>query len=295
VKAGFDLKMQGSHKPGGAIPPGRAAYTLIELLVVVAIIAILASLLLPALARAKVEGKKAVCISNFHQLQLAWQLYTDDHNDRFPLNDLRSVQGEVESDPNWVAGWMQRQDNWLDNTNGTKMIKTFGGIGSYLNDVKIFKCPSDQSLAKIGGRQLPRVRSVAMNDYFGGQNGDIDPNGDPTSYHYQTSANLLAHPPLENGAVFIDTHEDSIASGFFQVAPPFAPWWEGFPGNRHAGATISFSDGHVICHRWLDERTKMPISGVQLPSMKQPGNKDIHWLQERATAVKPNGMIYPPN
>jgi hypothetical protein len=190
---------------------------------------------------------------------------------------------------------MQRQDNWLDNTNGTKMIKTFGGIGSYLNDVKIFKCPSDQSLAKIGGRQLPRVRSVAMNDYFGGQNGDIDPNGDPTSYHYQTSANLLAHPPLENGAVFIDTHEDSIASGFFQVAPPFAPWWEGFPGNRHAGATISFSDGHVICHRWLDERTKMPISGVQLPSMKQPGNKDIHWLQERATAVKPNGMIYPPN
>ena len=110
-----------------------------------------------------------------------------------------------------------------------------------------------------------------------------------------TPEKLLAHPPAETGAVFIDTHEDSIASGFFLVEAPFAPWWDSFPANRHGGATISFTDGHVICHRWLDERTRVPVTGVHVSPMKQPGNKDIRWLQERATAVKPGGMIYPDN
>jgi prepilin-type processing-associated H-X9-DG protein len=67
--------------------------------------------------------------------------------------------------------------------------------------------------------------------------------------------------------------EDSIASGFFLVEAPFAPWWDSFPGSRHGGATISFTDGHVICHRWLDERTRVPVTGIHVSPMKQPGNK----------------------
>jgi prepilin-type processing-associated H-X9-DG protein len=174
------------------------------------------------------------------------------------------------------------------------MLKTFGGLGCYLNEAKVFKCPGDRSLAKINGGQYPRVRSVAMNNYFHGLS-YVNSNDDPTSYHYQITAHLLAHPPSETGAIFIDTHEDSIGSGCYTIEPPFSPWWDGFPANRHSGGTISFTDGHVICHRWLDERTRVPVTGVQTSPMKQPNNKDIHWLQERATAVKPNGMIYPSN
>jgi prepilin-type N-terminal cleavage/methylation domain-containing protein len=273
----------------------RAAFTLIELLVVIAIIAVLAALLLPVIARAKLEGRKAACISNFRQLQLAWQMYTDDHSGRFPLNHVSIGQGELEVNPNWVAGWMQRQDDWPDNTNSLKMLRTFGGIGCYLNEAKVFKCPGDRSIAKINGKQYPRIRSVAMNLYFDGAQSGIDPNDDPTSYHYKTIEAVVAHPPDETGVIFIDTHEDSIAHGGFPVERPFAPWWEAFPGNRHAGATISFTDGHVICHRWLDERTRAPVTGVHISPTKQPGNRDIRWLQERATAVKPNGMIYPSN
>ena len=62
-----------------------AAFTLIELLVVVAIIAVLASLLLPALASARVAAKRAGCVSNERQLYLAWQTYIDDADDRLPL------------------------------------------------------------------------------------------------------------------------------------------------------------------------------------------------------------------
>jgi len=65
-----------SQKPHG--------FTLIELLVVVAVIAILAAMLLPALSKAREKARQAVCMSNLRQLGLAFQMYWQDYNENFP-------------------------------------------------------------------------------------------------------------------------------------------------------------------------------------------------------------------
>lgn len=64
---------------------GKRGFTLIELLVVVAIIAILAAMLLPALSKARERARTAVCMSNLKQLGLAFIMYLDNHDEYFPI------------------------------------------------------------------------------------------------------------------------------------------------------------------------------------------------------------------
>ena len=70
------------------------AFTLIELLVVISIIALLVSILMPALAKAREQAKQAVCLINLRNLSLAWTLYAD-NNDGKLSNGSKGRHGEI--------------------------------------------------------------------------------------------------------------------------------------------------------------------------------------------------------
>jgi prepilin-type N-terminal cleavage/methylation domain-containing protein len=87
-------------------------FTLIELLVVIAIMAILAAILLPALAHAKIKAQDTSCGNNLSQLQKAWIMYAADNGDAIPPNRLVAQGSDFVSDRgSWVVG-----NAWLDLT-----------------------------------------------------------------------------------------------------------------------------------------------------------------------------------
>src|SRR5689334_20016179 len=153
-------------------------FTLVELLVVIAVIAILASLLLPALNRARSKAEGIYCLNNTKQLLVAWHVYADDHNDLLAYNvggnGLRGVAPDTKL--NWVDNIMSWDTSNSDNTNLTTI--TDASLGSYASSVAIYRCPSDRVLSdkqRRAGWQA-RIRSYSMNAMVGDA-GDVSKSG----------------------------------------------------------------------------------------------------------------------
>ena len=139
--------------------PTATGFTLIELLVVIAIIAILAALLLPALSKAKSKGQAVACLSNFKQLQLAWQMYADDHGGVMAANRITDTAPSRSVSGSWVVGNAQLAVSPTNITSGV--------LYTYHQAVAIYHCPADPS--KFTGRpQLPRLRSCMLNFFLNG-------------------------------------------------------------------------------------------------------------------------------
>lgn len=180
-----------------------SAFTLIELLVVMAIIAILAALLLPALSAAKGRAHRTTCLNNQRQLGVGWELYASEADDQLALNLGSYIDGVHRSPAGcWVTG-----NAFLDADPATI---TSGSIFPYVQDIQVYHCPEDQSF--IAGTITPRLRSVSLSGYMGGE--DFE-----TNFLVQLvrKSSAIRHP--STSLTFLDEDPGQLTKVFSCIPP----------------------------------------------------------------------------
>lgn len=267
-------------------------FTLIELLVVIAMIAILASLLLPALVQAKGRANAAACLSNLRQMQVGWQIYANDFNDillpnapsqnantqQVPTNTLQSMM--------WCGAGVEGWGALDANTNMISYMQSV--LAPYVaSQTHLYKCPGD-IIPSANGQ---RLRSYSMNGQMGqyllaqlGPNFVVNLN---PGYKLYNTMNDLTYPAPSMTWAFADEHPGSIDDGFLRVSVRTGTFLD-VPGSQHEGAgSFSFADGHVELHKWLTGVIDIPMVQNVLVHNVEAGleNADYIWFATHSAGL----------
>jgi prepilin-type processing-associated H-X9-DG protein len=184
---------------------------MIELLVVIAIIAVLASLLLPAMARAKLKAYNTVCVNQLRQLGVATRLYTEDNSSRLPSAEILPTEPMVPQHP------LPRICD---------VLAPYAGKAVGTNSATVFKCPTDRE-----GLFATEGSSYEWNADLNGHRIDET-----------TTANLYKVIVM-NGVIVENTN--MVMRFPPETTPLFLDYEEFHPRPPKPGKNVVFMDGHV--------------------------------------------------
>jgi prepilin-type N-terminal cleavage/methylation domain-containing protein len=264
------------------------AFTLIELLVVIAIIAILASLLLPTLAKSKERAKRVSCVSNFRQWSIAQAIYATDNNDGIPRDGMSSSSGtwgtaglDNSGTPDDLYGWFnllppnlagQTMSYYYHQPGGNPRNK-FPFPGNNIG--RIWLCPS-ATMTDAGYNLLSTGDGGQWGFYSMDFNIDLKRNGvtDSGGYPYPGMPKVTTLPKPSATAQFFDCAFNPI-SEVVNGSPQYnsdnpANRWRSIANRHNQGTVIGFLDSHADYFK-ISAVTNNPSNATE------PLNPNIIW------------------
>ncbi len=254
-------------------PIERRAFTLIELLVVIAIIAILMSILMPALNRAREQGRRAACLSNVKQLVLAWTMYADENDDKI-VNGATGFSG-VDN-----GGWATHTNElaWIDgyNPDDIELAKQDihrGALWPYIKSEKVFRCPTGKRGEAFTYSIMFSMNAVRHNEVKG-----------IPGLHVKRRSEIRPNPATR--IVFID--EGVMSSDAYAVHYTQEVWFDSPPVRHGDGTNVSFADGHAEYWKWKgtdtikhgrDDNAEERTSAGKVPE-SDAGYQDLYRVQK---------------
>jgi prepilin-type N-terminal cleavage/methylation domain-containing protein/prepilin-type processing-associated H-X9-DG protein len=210
-------RVQGRGRKVPSLSAAWRAFTLIELLVVLAIIAVLASLLLPALSRAKAKAYNTVCVNNLRQLGIATRVYSEDNNNRLPSAEILPTQPIDPQIP------LPRIADVLAPYIGR-------GAGTNTNSVSVLKCPKD-----LEGLFATEGSSYEWNSELNGHRID----------ETRSKEIFLKRVIVINGDVLENTDTNMVLRFPPETTPLLLDYDDFHPRLPKSGKNVVYMDGHV--------------------------------------------------
>jgi len=261
----------------------RKGFTLIELLVVIAIIALLLSIIMPALNTVKKKAATTVCQSNTKNLSLGWYMYMGENDGRI----MSCEDNGTEQNRNYV-GWIgvprDINGNLQNITQASPAVTDedeirgikVGLLYPYVKEPDVYHCPADNVRTSLYDRTKVFVSyGVPMCLY-----GNLNPNDS------QYKSQIRIFSDIKRPAtryVFVESAETrnwNSSHHFVLGAPEYTGdtqwgWWGPMAVNHGDSSVLGFCDGHSVVRKWRDRFTiervdKLITQGVATYGIEYP-------------------------
>jgi len=217
----------------------KTAFTLVELLIVIAIIAVLMSILMPALRLAKDQAYSTICLNNLKVLGTAWYLYQEDYDGKLVGGHIGGKVGGR------VVDWVDKPDGSIsDPIESKKQGIRNGLLWPYVKEIEIYRCPAD--LRKIKAPHFA-FRSYSISGNMCGEE------------RKRSKRDLRNYIEIKTPALKYVFLEECDPRGWnvgsWIVNKTGNKWIDPFAIFHNKRSCLGFADTHAEKHQWVDKST----------------------------------------